>query len=86
MHAERNALDNCSDKPIDGTIYITGKPCPTCLLGIIQKGLKKIVYLDREGTRLEPYDALYLEKLTNMHKIEVIIKNLDVEWIKNCVS
>lgn len=49
LHAERNALANCSKNPKDATMYITLEPCchygktPPCTEAIIQNGIKKVV-------------------------------------------
>lgn len=46
IHAERNALMFCSPEARKGgTLYVTGIPCKTCALHIMQSGLRRIVYL-----------------------------------------
>jgi diaminohydroxyphosphoribosylaminopyrimidine deaminase/5-amino-6-(5-phosphoribosylamino)uracil reductase len=48
-HAERNALNNCTENPKDATLYVTLEPCchygktPPCTEAIIQNGIKKVV-------------------------------------------
>jgi diaminohydroxyphosphoribosylaminopyrimidine deaminase/5-amino-6-(5-phosphoribosylamino)uracil reductase len=49
LHAERNALANCSVSPEGGTIYVTLEPCchygktPPCTEAIIESGIKRVV-------------------------------------------
>ncbi len=44
IHAELNAILNCVQPPIDGTIYITGRPCVQCALAIAQSGIKTVIF------------------------------------------
>lgn len=49
VHAEANALFWCAKTEIitaDSTMYLTLSPCSTCALGIIQSGIKRVVYLE----------------------------------------
>ena len=49
VHAEANAIYWCakSDISTDGaTLYQTLSPCSTCALGIIQSGIKRVVYVE----------------------------------------
>lgn len=49
LHAERNALANCSVDPDGATMYVTLEPCchygktPPCTEAILQSGIKKVV-------------------------------------------
>lgn len=49
LHAERNALKNCSVSPEGATIYVTLEPCchygktPPCTEAIIQSGIHRVV-------------------------------------------
>lgn len=46
-HAEDNALDH---SPLDigrATLYVTGLPCKACILDIVNRGIKRVVYMDR---------------------------------------
>ena len=50
VHAEANALFWCARTEIqtDGaTLYLTLSPCATCALGIIQSGIKRVVFLEK---------------------------------------
>jgi len=53
VHAELNCIFNATRHGIslmDGSIYITHPPCNICAGGIIQCGIKKVVYKNREFT------------------------------------
>lgn len=61
LHAEENALlaYNGSYQDIQGaTIYVTGRPCNTCLRMIIQKGISKVVHLKVPLTQLQKNDEI----------------------------
>ena len=50
VHAEANALFWCSKTEIitnGSTMYLTLSPCATCALGIIQSGVRRVVYLEK---------------------------------------
>lgn len=46
VHAERNAVYNCTLRPGGAAIYTTLFPCPICAQTLVQNGIKKVVYLD----------------------------------------
>jgi len=78
VHAERNALSNCTLRPEGGTAYITGKPCLECVKAMYQEGIRKLVCLDAHGTHLLDDEDEYI--------FEILCKegDLKVEWIKKC--
>lgn len=45
IHAERNALDNSHGNLEGGTAYVTVTPCLDCVKALLQRGIKRIVYL-----------------------------------------
>jgi dCMP deaminase len=50
LHAEDNAIDHSHSYLGDATLYVTGLPCKRCMLRILSKNIKRVVYLER------PYD------------------------------
>ncbi len=44
IHAELNAILNCERRPDGATVYVTGCPCPHCMLAMIQAGIVRVVY------------------------------------------
>jgi len=63
IHSEIDALKNCSNKPIDATIYVfrqnkhgelaEAKPCKYCLQSLKNYGIKKICYTVANGFKEE---------------------------------
>ena len=46
VHAEANAILNCTSSMKGATLYVTRFPCNECAKLIIQAGIKKVVYQD----------------------------------------
>ena len=45
IHAERNAIDN-SHGNLEGSVaYVTATPCLDCVKALLQRGIKRIIYL-----------------------------------------
>ena len=76
VHAEANALFWCAKTEIEtdgATLYLTLSPCATCSLGIVQSGIKRVVYLDeyrdlsgvdvlrQAGIKVERFDSRRLQ-------------------------
>ena len=75
VHAERNALANCSLRPDGGKAYITGPPCLDCIKSLYQEGVKNLICAKNHGTHLEDEDDKYI--------MEILIKygNIKIEWV-----
>tara|TARA_X000001036_G_scaffold380911_1_gene372628 strand:+ start:168 stop:680 length:513 start_codon:yes stop_codon:yes gene_type:complete len=72
VHAERNALSNCSIRPENGIAYITGKPCIDCAKSMYQEGIRKFVCFDGHGTYLtDEEDGAMFDILTSYGKVKV---------------
>lgn len=51
-HAEMNAIGYSGNEDFsDSTLYVTALPCPRCMLEIVDKGFKRVVYFDYQGTK-----------------------------------
>lgn len=47
VHAEINAIDHCCGADLTAaTLYCTAMPCGNCMLEIVRKQFKKVVYMD----------------------------------------
>lgn len=44
IHAELNAILNCTSKPEGGIAFVTGHPCLHCLMCLCQVGVSSVVY------------------------------------------
>lgn len=56
-HAEANAIDNCTHDLNGSIAYVTGKPCSACLLRLIQRGVKTIIYGNVGSNMVDEEDA-----------------------------
>tara|TARA_E500000331_G_C17175976_1_gene678310 strand:+ start:500 stop:1024 length:525 start_codon:yes stop_codon:yes gene_type:complete len=76
VHAERNALANCTIRPDSGIAYITGKPCIDCVKSLYQEGIRDLICVDGHGTHLEDEEDDCV--------LEIIQKygGLKIDWIK----
>jgi len=76
VHAERNALANCTIRPDSGIAYITGRPCIDCVKSLYQEGIRNMVCVDGHGTHLEDdEDKCILEIIQNYG-------GLKIEWVQ----
>tara|TARA_R100000315_G_C5233044_1_gene144082 strand:- start:720 stop:1247 length:528 start_codon:yes stop_codon:yes gene_type:complete len=76
VHAERNALANCTIRPESGIAYITGRPCIDCVKSLYQEGVRNLVCIDGHGTHLEDSeDECVLEIIQNYG-------GLKIDWVK----
>lgn len=70
-HAERNAIFNAArmGTPLEGcSIYMMGLPCMDCARGIIQSGIKEIIYDSVEWSKWNSpkYDQTMIQKSLTM--------------------
>lgn len=80
VHAEPNAILNCTSSLKGATLYVTLFPCNECAKLIIQSGIKKIVYMsDKYRTQKSDIasrkmlDAAQVQYI-KMKELEVMIK------------
>lgn len=50
-HAERNAISHSIGSVKGATLFVTGSPCPDCMLEIVTKGISKVVYHQHKPDR-----------------------------------
>jgi len=72
VHAELNAILNCSHRPEGGTIYVTGCPCTRCMLTIIQAGLVRVVYGNLSSDSVDSDEQAGVALLARDHHIELV--------------
>ncbi len=74
LHAERNALQNCSVSPKDAVLYVTLEPCchygktPPCTEAIIESGIRRVVIGSSDPNPLVAGKGI---RLLRSHGIEV---------------
>ena len=82
IHAERNALSNCTIRPDNGIAYVTGQCCNDCILALWQEGIRTVVMANGHGTKLFNKEAqqrfnLFVEQTG----IKIIKHTPNYSWI-----
>ena len=83
IHAERNALSNCTHKPTDGIAYVTGQCCNDCVMALWQAGVTKVIMSDSHGTKLFDNDAQKrFDLFVELTGIEIVKHTPNFNWIQ----
>lgn len=86
VHAEQNAFDHAAGEPstlANGTIYITGMPCPECTKRIINKKIRRIVYGQRASAML-PQDVCDLVKeMCRLGNVTLEQHKGNINWMRD---
>jgi len=83
IHAERNALSNCTIRPENGIAYVTGQCCNDCIMALWQEGVKKVVMTKQHGTHLFDDNAQKIfDTFVDFSKIEIEYIDPDLSWLK----
>lgn len=78
IHAELNALFNCSKSPRGATAYISGRPCLHCFQCLVQSGIKRIVHLNRTAVmNMSKEDHAMYELLLDLTKHLITVEVRD---------
>lgn len=87
IHAERNALANCTIRPDHGIAYVTGQSCNDCIMSLWQEGVNKVVMSNSHGTVLFDQEAKRrFDTFVEQTGIEIVRIDPDMSWIKNIVD
>lgn len=71
VHAELNAILNCTLPPRGATLYVYPlPPCPECTKAIIQSGIKRVV-ISKDGARQEWLDSFKRHSLVMLEEARV---------------
>ena len=83
IHAERNALSNCSIRPENGIAYVTGQCCNDCIMALWQEGVRKVIMMKNHGTHLfdEKQQEIF-DNFINLSGMEIVYFVPDLSWIK----
>lgn len=90
VHAEINAIEHsmCSDLT-DSTLYVTALPCPSCMLEIVTKEIKRVVYYDfQSGKNSSLQNAEWREKtmkLAGLGGVHMELFNGNLNWVSDWV-
>jgi dCMP deaminase len=84
IHAERNALSNCTIRPENGIAYVTGQCCNDCIMALWQEGVTTVFMEKKHGTHL--FDEKQQEIFDIfVHYSGITIKYIepDLSWLKD---
>lgn len=76
-HAEQNAIMFCNGQMQNSTVYLTGRPCSTCVRMLIQKGASRIVHSGKPSSCIDEKDLEHSDhmlKLSGVTLEEVALK------------
>ena len=80
IHAERNALSNCTLRPENGIAYITGQCCNDCIMALWQEGVTEVIMFDSHGTH--QFD----EKARKIFDTFVSMSGINIRYVKPNLS
>jgi dCMP deaminase len=83
IHAERNAISNCTIRPDNGIAYVTGQCCNDCIMALWQSGIRKVVMSDDHGTHKFDAEAQKIfDHFVKLSNIEIVKVKPDLSWLK----
>jgi dCMP deaminase len=88
IHAEENAIDHSKGSLKGSTLYVTGMPCKRCMLRIINKKIKRVVYLDTpvpEGSSLNTDRKESLD-IAKRGKLKLEKFKGDLTWVADWIT
>lgn len=72
IHAEENAILNCSRESGSRRLYVTGVPCVNCLQRIVNFGIGEVIYARRAGSITENEETARMrDSIIQMSRIVV---------------
>jgi dCMP deaminase len=86
IHAEANAIDHSGgqyNSLSDCTIYITGMPCPPCMLRIIGKGMRRIVFGPQGSNMLDEAAVVLVRDLAKMSNMVLDEYVGSLSWMRD---
>lgn len=89
IHAEINAILNCSRLECKKTVYVNGIPCVPCMDHMVNFGVSRIVYLDKLVSKnyvLTSEQEKYLKDLVRVNNIEMVPIPVYNKWISNYIQ
>lgn len=75
IHAEDNAVTFSKCDLTDSTAYITGRPCVPCLRRLVQAGVTRVVFGDREAKCITEDEKRVTELVVSAKNISYIMLN-----------
>jgi dCMP deaminase len=89
IHAEVNAVDACpsNTKFDDCTVYVTGTPCKRCMLYMIKKKIKKIIFGPQSSNMVDEKDWQITKEMVKLARgttLERYQGNLN--WVRDRIQ
>jgi len=86
VHAERNALANCSGPiPKGAAAYVTGQCCNDCLIALWQHGIRTIYMWDVRAKMLNEETEKVFNEFVSQSGIEIHKRPPDISWIRDAL-
>lgn len=83
IHAERNALSNCTIRPEDGIAYVTGQSCNDCIMALWQEGVRTVVMAQNHGTHLfNEKEQKIFDTFVDLSGIKIEYVEPDLSWLR----
>ena len=88
IHAEINAVINCSKKPVNGIAYVSCICCPPCLIHMYQIGIRQIHMINRTAKmlneRTEKVFDFIIEKSkqSKYGQLEIFVVTPSLYWLE----
>ena len=84
IHAERNALSNCTIRPENGIAYVTGQCCNDCVMALWQEGVRKVIMMNTHGTHLfDNNQQKIFDTFIELSGMQIEYITPDLLWIKD---
>ena len=86
IHAEENAVTNCTHKPKKGIAYVTGYCCGRCLRHLWQNGVDTVYEMDRASSMVGDTDFKIKKELMKQVPLKVHIIRPDFTFAKGLIG
>jgi dCMP deaminase len=83
IHAERNALSNCTIRPENGIAYVTGQCCNDCIMALWQEGIRTVYMIKNHGTHLfDKTQQEIFDNFVNLSGMKITYIEPNLSWLK----
>jgi dCMP deaminase len=90
-HAEFNAMRHSHGDLRDATLYVTAKPCKGCMLDIVDRGIKRVIYFPYKGTDSASslHDKTIEDKgdeIARLGRVQLIPFSGNLNWMRDRIE
>lgn len=92
IHAEENAIEHSTCVSlVDATIYVTAHPCVNCMLRLVRKGIKRVVFSEftsDQGSILRGVSRQKSEIIAKMSTYGIVVEEFDgdLTWMEDWIE